>query len=641
MKNREDILNFYKKLITPTLARRQGLGRMDFGYSGSHYDRNQIEIEGFLRLLWGVSPKNCMDYCEQEFSYYKESIVAGTDRNSDCYWGDVEDYDQLLVEMASLAVALVITRENFFDKLTQDEKTNIHAWLNQINNLKVHKNNWTFFRILVNMAFKVLSLGYSQVNLDLDLELIEGMYLDNGWYMDGNVNQMDYYIPWAMHFYSLIYIAFSKVCNHTDDYTEKFTKRAEIFAKDFIYWFDCSGAGVPFGRSLTYRFAQGAYFAALAFADVEALPWGECKHLLLKHLEYWDSHSITRADGTLSIGYLYENYLISESYNAPGSPYWAFKIFLILAVDKNHKIFTSEAKAPTKSLHKKLIKEAKMIVTNEVDGSSQIYLADQYTNQTRAGEKYSKFVYSSTFGFSVSRDRLGLRACAYDNALGVSLKGSDFFVSKERVSEYEVNENYTYTLWKPYKGVSIKSYIVPLEMGHIRVHKISTDKALTLADGGYSSQIANSHSWDYEYTKLSNENSFCMIFRGENGTAVSVSLSGYDFSKSEVIFTEPNTNILYPNSALPSLITDIEVGEHVLVSYHFATISEVCFDFSNAKNREIETEIKEAAAGVKRSAKINNYEVSDIQKFLGISNKIVIEKDCIVVYNNSNIICRL
>lgn len=41
-------------------------------------------------------------------------------------------------------------------------------------------------------------------------------------------------------------------------------------------------------------------------------------------------------DGTLSIGYAYPNLNIADQYISPGSPYWAFKIFLPLALPDSH-----------------------------------------------------------------------------------------------------------------------------------------------------------------------------------------------------------------------------------------------------------------------------------------------------------------
>ncbi len=68
-----------------------------------------------------------------------------------------------------------------------------------------------------------------------------------------------------------------------------FKERAILFAQDFVYYFDEDGEALPYGRSLTYRFAQGAFFSALVFADVEAIPWGQVR-------DYW--RSTCAMDGT-------------------------------------------------------------------------------------------------------------------------------------------------------------------------------------------------------------------------------------------------------------------------------------------------------------------------------------------------------
>ena len=54
---------------------------------------------------------------------------------------------------------------------------------------------------------------------------------------------------------------------------------------------------------------------------------GTNKTLLAKHLHCWMQQAIFTYDGRLSIGYHYENLVMAEGYNAPGSPYWAFKTF--------------------------------------------------------------------------------------------------------------------------------------------------------------------------------------------------------------------------------------------------------------------------------------------------------------------------
>lgn len=72
------------------------------------------------------------------------------------------------------------------------------------------------------------------------------------------------------------------------------------------------GAAIPFGRSLTYRFACGGFFAALALANVSEMPNpletpGAIKGYLLRHLRWWARHSedIFDPDGTLNLGWIY------------------------------------------------------------------------------------------------------------------------------------------------------------------------------------------------------------------------------------------------------------------------------------------------------------------------------------------------
>jgi hypothetical protein len=73
-----------------------------------------------------------------------------------------------------------------------------------------------------------------------------------------------------------------------------------------------TGAAIPFGRSLTYRFACAGFFAALAVAELPDTPAplssiGAVKGFLLRHLRWWAHHSddIFYSDGTMNIGYMY------------------------------------------------------------------------------------------------------------------------------------------------------------------------------------------------------------------------------------------------------------------------------------------------------------------------------------------------
>ena len=412
-----DVYRFARSLMDPVLKNSVHVSGMYLGSSGTYYDQRQIEAEDFLRQLWAAGPAAVCD-ADFDFSFYRRGILIGCNPDSSGYWGEVSDYDPLLAEMVSLALTLVLTRETFWDTLQEREQNNIWRWLNQVNKAKVYDNSWLFFRVLVNAACSSLSLPFDHEGMQADLDKLDTMYLGNGWYMDGNVHQMDYYIAWAFHFYGLMYAVLMK--EKDPKRSARYIERAKLFAKDYLYWFDDDGAAVPFGRSLTYRFAQSAFWSACVYSNVEAVPWSEMKYILLNNLEYWEGQAVTRPDGSLSIGYGYENLSLSESYNGPGSPYCAFKTFLILAVPDTHPFWLAEAKKPVRKIGVHPVPEAKMLITAEPDGNAQLYPTDQLTRQAHSAEKHSKLVYSSLFGFSVRRDAKYLESGAYDNTLAVA-----------------------------------------------------------------------------------------------------------------------------------------------------------------------------------------------------------------------------
>ena len=347
MQTRQDAVTALLDLIRPLKAFYSAGGALlKIGSTAAHYGEKDARMEGWARILWGLGPlfggDNTALPVEQQaeitewVDLYRTGLIHGTDPSHPEYWGDIFDYDQKMVETAALDLALCLAPDMLWTPLTDAQKQNVYRWLNQMNAHRIHPNNWRFFRILTNMTFARLGLPYDTDQLKDDFGVVEHCYTGGGWYFDGNPGQMDYYIPFAMHFYSLIWSTLSPL--DADGYATKLKTRSGEFAGDFIQWFSDDGAEIPFGRSLTYRFAHAAFFAAYAFAGAqnESIPWGAVRHTVLTNLHHWFQYPITNAAGVLTIGYQYPNLLMSERYNAPGSPYWAFKAFLFLALPADH-----------------------------------------------------------------------------------------------------------------------------------------------------------------------------------------------------------------------------------------------------------------------------------------------------------------
>lgn len=478
---------YFEKVMAPipNYLATQPPGYLKIGTSGTIYSERIRQAEGFLRLLWGYAGYYKSNPVDETFHNLLNGIKAGTDPDSDSYWGDIDNVNQLMVEMAPLAVFILLNEAAVKAELSETETNNLIHWLDQINQYDTARNNWLFFRVLVNVCFdQCFQIDRSQ-QIKADLAILETFYLGNGWYYDGVVQQRDYYISFAIHYYSLLYAYF---CRETDlENAAKFRGRALQFAETFRYWFDSEGRGIPFGRSLTYRFAQSSFWSALLLVVDEA-PQAvkqEAKAHLFNNLDQWLSRDIFSTDGYLKVGYFYENLVMAEEYNGPGSPYWALKAFILLATEDDTIWALTPEEREKESL--KLLPEAQMLIQTAPNGKQvQAYPAGQYVESHSQGEaKYSKFVYSTEFGFSVAKGVHGWDKGAFDNVLSVS-EGDDFFRIRTRATNFAVHEEYTYHLWQPWKDVIIKSFIVPFENSHLRIHQVNSGRQLTLRDGGFA-----------------------------------------------------------------------------------------------------------------------------------------------------------
>lgn len=556
LKTKEDLIKALLYIVEPLtpFLHEQKPGHLYLGTSGSVYNDNAREGEAFLRPLWGIGPISTLkrESDLELIQYFVEGLKNGTNHESESYWGKVNDYDQLIVEMASISLSLILSKDIFWDALTVDEQDNLYNWLIQINERKIPDTNWLFFRVLVNVAMKKCGRKWSEEIVSNDLEKIDSFYLDNGWYFDGYENQIDYYIPFGMHYYGLIY---AKAMEKDDpERSNKFKERAKLFAKTYKEWFSVDGQSFPFGRSLTYRFAQSCFWSALAYADVDALPWGTIKGIVMRNLRYWLKSDIFSSDGLLSIGYKYQNLNMAEGYNAPGSPYWALKVFLVLAVPENHPFWTSEEEE-LPFTEKSVQRNPRMIVCHNKTGREvQAFTSGQHSHEhAHADAKYEKFVYSTTFGFSVPKGRLLLKQGAFDSCLALS-ECDGYYRTRYGCESYDIKDDFIESFWSPWNDVNIKSFVIPCLPWHIRIHVIDTKCTLDTAEGAFSAPA-------WIGTEMSDEDNN-IFYKFNNCITGIMDFNG--FRKCEMIEPEPNTNLIYSRTVLPTLTGRINPGRHVL-----------------------------------------------------------------------------
>lgn len=560
LNSKRDLKILFKKYYETIYHLHEKNLNINTNVGGALYSSRDAHIEALLRPLWGLIPyiSGCGD--ELDLLYYIEQIKNGTNPKKGGYWGRLNDYDQKMVEMVAIAIALLFLREKFLRYFNETEKQNLFNWLWEINEHKCFETNWIFFPLIVNISLKKCFGKYSQHKIDNCLKTIDGFYLGNGWYSDGKNNQTDYYVAFAIHFYSLIYAKFME--NDDLKYTTIFKKRAKLFANQYICLFSSDGSTIPFGRSLIYRFAQIAFWEALIIANVDVFSLGILKGIIFRNLRWWSSREILSDSGLLSLGYSYPNIVMTEAYNAAGSPYWAFKGFIILSLPDEH-IFWSVKEEALPSLKKiKVEKEANMIICRS-RRHAFILNGGQHSPKSllNGAAKYWKFAYSNLFGFSVPRGNYGLSQGAFDSMLAISDDG-DRYVERCNVDDISISRNVIYTRWCPMHNISVDTWLVPAPPWHIRIHRVSTDRKINVAEGGFAiAQEYNCATLSDKEINLKNNGIFVNSDWGCTGI---IGLSGY--SQACIVKSVANTNIIHARTIIPTLTKQIENNCEWLVS---------------------------------------------------------------------------
>lgn len=529
--------------------------RLYVGVTSTHYENDTIPMEAFARPLWGLVPFWAGGGRDEKFEeIYRKGLAAGTDPEHPDYWHTCRDYDQKFCEMAAIAFGMLFCPDKVWDPLSDREKDNLTEWLWEINRHECCACNWQFFSIMTNVALYKAGRPYDKKRLEEGLECIDAYYDAGGWYNDGTGGDKDYYNPFVMVTYGMVYARFME--EEDPERCRRFRERALAFGKDYIYWFSDDGSSFAYGRSMTYRFAQIAYFSVCAMCGVEVFPLPVLKGLIVRHLVHWLNLPVWDNADILTIGYAYPNLQMSESYNAPGSPYWAMKAFMFLALPDGHPFWEAEC-APLPELDaKKYLEHAGMVIQRGKENVVSLIPGRlQADGHSHTVEKYSKFAYSSKFGFSIMRSNVTLAECAPDSMLAFEAYGY-FFVKDVIDPEFTVSEERLSFSWSPIRGIHVDTVIEPTESGHVRTHRITSDIACTAYDCGFA--LSSDDRKPFERYEKGEESSV------ENGDGYCAVRSLEGSGKGQVLIPDPNTNLMHPKTSIPMAVYQIRPGTQTI-----------------------------------------------------------------------------
>lgn len=561
LQTRDDVQHLLKELLAAVSPyTEEGKSGISLGNSTTHYGKEIAKMEALSRMLWGIFPLLAGGGECEDLPFYLNAIRFGTDPQHPQYWGKIRDFDQRCVEMAAFGVGLTLLNKQLLQHFSAQEQQNLADWLNQGRDATIPNNNWNFFPVMVQMGFKVSGLPWDQEAVAARFALMEEYYLGDGWYSDGPGRPRDYYISMAFHYYGLLYA--QNMADVDAPRAAMLRERAQRFAQDFITMFSAGGAAVPFGRSLAYRFAEAAFWSAAAYSKLEVFSPGIIKGLILRHLRHWLKEPIFDRDGVLSIGYHTPNLVMAEDYNAPGSPYWACKLFLVLALPPDDAFWQAE-EAPLPALPAAYcIPHASQILTRDTEGQHVVMLTSgqlELNNFVNTEAKYTKFAYSSQFGFTLDRGRYGLNHAGCDSMLMFS-ESDGYFRGRRDCAETRITGEMIYSRWLPWHDVAVRTWLLPCGDWHLRVHHIENRRPLETAEGGFAVMQEPSTQ-----TQLSAEKHGVTV-TARNGVSRIVALEESEPREASAVITPPNSSIMFAETAaIPVLKSSLPAGSHWLI----------------------------------------------------------------------------
>jgi hypothetical protein len=312
---------------------------------------------------------------------------------------------------------------------------------------------------------------------------------------------------------------------------------------------------------------------------------------------------------------------MSEDYNSPQSVYWCLKALVIVALPADDQFWGSQEESQHND-ERTLGKGPMHLLSDHKSGNHHFLLnISQFDGWPIKGgsAKYSKFAYSSSFGFSVPTGAR-LQQLVPDNMLVISKDGGDTWAAKgKHCAEAFIGTAVCYdaglelekvpalhTTWWPWadREVEIHSTLVPpltkWPDWHIRVHRISASRKarLRIVEGAFAIQgrtATDLYIGDvvlYIHNSLSdNEQAIEGVSKSRDAAVVVTSAGASGISRlsqvdscpsvastnAAILKPDANTNLMTQRTVLPILSDTVEIDakqELILITAIFASSSE-------------------------------------------------------------------
>ncbi|GIF25581.1 hypothetical protein BJ973_003859 [Actinoplanes tereljensis] len=348
--SRDDWLALADRMLTAA-RRHASPGHALINVPGTEggFGRSVDGLEGFARtfLLAGFRIAGERGRGLDELAeWYAAGLAAGTDPKApdEERWTRLDEHGQAKVEAASIALILDLTRPWIWDRLTPQVQEQVVDYLSPaVGDDTYPQINWVWFRLVVQTFLRSVGGPWSGTEMVDDLRAHDSFRRSGGWLADGPSRAYDHYTGWALHLYPILWARMAGASDLADSRRDRDIADLDRYLRDAITLVGADGSPLIQGRSLTYRFAAAAPFWAGALAGVPSTSPGALRHAADRIVHHFADHGAPDADGLLSIGWHGRWPRIAQSYSGPGSPYWASKGMLGVALPAGHPVWTAPA----------------------------------------------------------------------------------------------------------------------------------------------------------------------------------------------------------------------------------------------------------------------------------------------------------
>jgi len=346
--HRQTWINVGEKLLENVLLYSDGMtealrfphstaaGYPRFNTDGTIFGLQYSYLEGYARSLFlatsMLSVKPDLRISDRSVGeYYLDFLLRGCDRydSASFGWENNDRPTQTLVEAASICICLREGRDSLWNQLSVREQRKIVGWLDHYKDTPPHWNNWVWFTILINTFLKTEGHPFNRALIEKCKERVKGLYVDSGWYKDGEV--FDYYSAWSMQFNPIFWISWD---GESDiGLKDELERHNDLFLNSYAHLFSRQGSMPVWGRSVCYRYAATSPFSvAYKRPSLPSFDPGFARYLCSANLRQFMEHPEFLKGGIPSLGFYGEKPNLIDAYSCTASTLLSCQSFLALTL---------------------------------------------------------------------------------------------------------------------------------------------------------------------------------------------------------------------------------------------------------------------------------------------------------------------